>query len=196
LPYDVVLAILPIRSTAESNNRVIKRLRFYLTADRLGPDMPITYLCSFYPKLMSSICKRKFKQFGKNSDFRPGATALHCSRISIGSNITIKPGCVLAGGISEIIIEDDVAMGYGIHIYASNHKYHELTIPIKYQGYTGTKPLIIRKNSWIGASCIILSGVEIGEHSVIAAGSVVTESVPPFSVAAGNPARLIKAIET
>lgn len=53
-------------------------------------------------------------------------------------------------------------------------------------------PIIIEKDSWIGAGSIILSGVTIGHGSVVGAGSVVTKSVPPFSIVAGNPARVIR----
>lgn len=54
------------------------------------------------------------------------------------------------------------------------------------------KPIIISENVFIGARCIILKGVSIGAGAIIGAGSVVTKSVPPYSVWAGNPARLIK----
>lgn len=56
------------------------------------------------------------------------------------------------------------------------------------------EPIIIGKNVWIGAKTVILKGVKIGDHSVIGAGSVVTRDIPPNSIAAGNPARVIKKI--
>ena len=60
------------------------------------------------------------------------------------------------------------------------------------QGTIEKGPVRIGRNSWIGIRCSILSGVTIGEHSVIGAGSIVTHDVPPFSIAAGVPARVIK----
>ncbi len=58
-----------------------------------------------------------------------------------------------------------------------------------------TRPVIIRDNVWIGMHSLILKGVEVGENSVIAAGAVVTKSVPPNCVVAGNPATIVKQIE-
>ena len=62
-----------------------------------------------------------------------------------------------------------------------------------YHDYVINKPIIIRKNSWLATSSIILSGVELGAHTVVAAGAVVTKSFPIGNqVLAGNPARIIK----
>jgi len=55
-----------------------------------------------------------------------------------------------------------------------------------------TKQISIADDVWIGANCVVTAGVTIGKHAVIGAGSVVTKDIPPFSVAVGNPARVIK----
>jgi len=57
------------------------------------------------------------------------------------------------------------------------------------------KPISIRHNVWIGFDCVVLPGVTIGEGSVVGARSVVTEDVPPYTIVAGNPARVIRKIE-
>ena len=72
-----------------------------------------------------------------------------------------------------------------------NHNYQDKSKLIRNQG-SDIKPVIIEDNVWIAARSIILPGVEIGKGSVIGAGSVVTRSIPPFSVVVGNPAKLIK----
>jgi len=55
-----------------------------------------------------------------------------------------------------------------------------------------TAPIVIEDEAWIGANVVVLAGVTIGKHCIIAAGSVVTKDVPPYSVAVGNPARVLK----
>jgi acetyltransferase-like isoleucine patch superfamily enzyme len=72
-----------------------------------------------------------------------------------------------------------------------NHSYEDVNIPIDKQKVT-TAPIIVEDECWIGANAVITAGVTIGKHSVVAAGAVVTKDIPPFSVAVGNPARVIK----
>jgi len=55
-----------------------------------------------------------------------------------------------------------------------------------------TKPIVIEDEAWIGANAVITAGVTVGKHSVVAAGAVVTKDIPPYSIAVGNPARVIK----
>ena len=92
----------------------------------------------------------------------------------------------------HILIEDDVLIGYSVHIYVSNHKFFDITLPISKQGHSVVKPVILKKGCWIGANVTILPGVVVGENSVVGANSVVTKSISPFTVVAGNPAKIIK----
>ena len=178
---------------------MFRRIIFLLKADRLGPDFPLTHLLLYHPISMRWICKMKFKYFGENSEFRPGAYADNCSSISIGSNVVVRPGTMLfseAGtGTPDIIIEADVQLGPGIHMYVPNHSFKDPDRLIVDQGFFYKGNIIIRRGAWVGGKSIILSGVEIGDHSVVAAGSVVTENVASYTVVAGNPARVIKKIE-
>jgi len=176
---------------------MFKRLWWFWTCDRLGPDIPLTHFFLYFPKTARWICKKKFKSFGEGSQFRPFAYSHSPSKISIGKNVTIHPGTVLSGTSLEnesetITIEDDVAMGTGVHIYVSNHRYDITDIPIKHQGHYPVKPVRVCRGAWLGANVIILPGVTIGQNSVVGAGAIVTEDVEPFTVVAGNPARLIK----
>lgn len=178
--------------------QLINKFKFDNGADRIGPDMPFTHWKLYLKMEMLSLCKRKFKKFSNTSQFRPGAYAVGCSKIEIGNRVVIRPGCKLFGESNtletSISIEDDVIMGSGIHIYITNHSFNRLDIPIIDQGYNTDKPVILRRGCWIGSNCIILPGVEIGENTVIGAGSIVTKSFPKGIVAAGNPARIIKVI--
>ncbi len=165
--------------------------------NRIGPDIPSTHWMLFFKFLMRVLCKKKFLYFDKSSEFRPGAYAITCSKISIGKNVTIRPGTMLfadsrvfsEGGIS---IKDNVMIGSGVHIYVSNHRHDIKGLNVIDQGSFDPKSVVLEEGCWIGANAIILPGVKVGERSVVGAGSVVTKNVPPDTVFAGNPARIIK----
>jgi acetyltransferase-like isoleucine patch superfamily enzyme len=93
-----------------------------------------------------------------------------------------------------ITIEDNVILGSGIHFYCHDHKFDNPEIQIIDQGYLESKPIVLKKGCWIGANCVILSGVTVGENSVVGAGSVITKSVPDKVLAVGNPAKVIRNI--
>lgn len=185
-----------------SLTELINRYRFWREADRLGPDMFATHWRLYFKTTMRDICVEKFKIFGVGAEFRPYAYAQACSKIAIGRNVVIRPGSFLFAdprdGGGGICIEDDVLIGSGVHIYTNNHRFSDPCMPIINQGHpqpTLESSVVIRRGAWIGAGTIILQGVDIGENSVIGAGSVVTKSVPARSVAVGNPANVIKKLE-
>ena len=99
-------------------------------------------------------------------------------------------------GIGSIVI-GPVAFkknsGCAQHCFISgiSHKYMDMAINFRKQGFD-IKEVVIEEDAWIGANCVILSGVRIGKHSVLGAGSVATKNIPDYSVAVGNPARVIK----
>jgi acetyltransferase-like isoleucine patch superfamily enzyme/acyl carrier protein len=76
----------------------------------------------------------------------------------------------------------------------SNHHYENPELPILLQANTLGRPIVIEDHAWIGINVVILEGVTIGRHSIVSASSVVTSDVPPFSVVAGNPARVVRFI--
>ncbi|WP_353661121.1 acyltransferase [Hydrogenimonas sp. SS33] len=169
---------------------------FDIRADRIGPDCPFTHWYLHFKPRMKKLCKKKFKYFADSAEFRAGAYAITCSKISIGENVVIRPQTMLfADPRSDqegyIIIEKDVLIGSGVHIYVANHKFGEQKNIIE-QGHQRAKNVILKEGSWIGANAIILPGVTIGKNAVIGAGSIVTKSIPDGEVWAGNPARMIK----
>ncbi|MBL7137192.1 MAG: acyltransferase [Bacteroidales bacterium] len=108
--------------------------------------------------------------------------------IYIGDRTRIGLGCTLIGPVK---IGNDIRLAQNIVMSGLNHNYEDVTIPISDQGVS-TAPIVIEDETWLGSNCVVLPGVTIGKHCVIAAGSIVTKDIPPFSVAAGNPARVLK----
>ncbi len=108
--------------------------------------------------------------------------------ITVGKNVFINACCKFQdqGGIE---IGDNVLIGHSVVIATLNHDFN----PEKRADMT-PKRVKIGNNVWIGSNVTILPGVEIGEGAVIGAGSVVTKNVPQYSIAAGNPAKIIKTL--
>lgn len=109
--------------------------------------------------------------------------------ITIGKNVFLNTGCSFQdrGGIR---IGDGSQIGMNVAIATLNHG-----LPLKTRGTTYAQPVVIGENAWIGSNATILPGVTIGDNSVVAAGAVVTKDIPPDSVAAGVPAKVIKTID-
>lgn len=108
--------------------------------------------------------------------------------VHIGNNTLIGMGNVLIGPIH---VGNNVIFAQNIVASALNHEYRNPEIPIHAQKIL-TSQILIEDDCWIAANAVITAGVTIGKHSVIAAGAVVTKNIPPYSVAVGNPARVIK----
>ena len=88
-------------------------------------------------------------------------------------------------------IGNNVILGPNVNIYTSQHPFHEIE---RMRGLEYAKPVIIYDNVWIGGNVTILPGVKINQGAIIGAGSVVTEDIPPYVIAVGNPCRVIRSI--
>lgn len=176
-----------------------KRIKYWNNADRIGPDILSNYWRLFFKGSMLKLCKKKFQSFADSAEVRPGSYIVGCSKIVIGKRVAIRPGSMIHGASDNleqaIIIEDDVLMGSGVHIYVSNHCFDNPDISIIDQGHYPSEQVIIRKGAWLGANVVVLPGVEIGANTVVAAGAVVTKSLPAGVVAAGVPAKVIKQLK-
>lgn len=95
--------------------------------------------------------------------------------------------------IGPVTIGSHVNLAQGITVTALNHNFTDSEKRIDEQGVS-TMPIVIEDDVWIGANAVVLPGVRIGTHSVVAAGAVVTKDVPPHSIVAGVPAKVIKKI--
>jgi acetyltransferase-like isoleucine patch superfamily enzyme len=177
---------------------ILNKRKFDKNADRLGPDIPLTHYKLYFKPLMTELCRKKFQHFGEGAEFRPGAYAVACSKISIGKRVVIRPGTMLFADprdVLSITIEDDVLIGSCVHFYVGNHRFDDPNVPIYYQGHTASKPILVKSGAWIGANVTILPGVTIGNNAVVGAGSIVTKNVPDYAVVGGNPAKVIKMLK-
>lgn len=113
--------------------------------------------------------------------------------ITIGSHVFIGNGCTLSSG-SKIEIGDHCLLAAGVRIHDNDG--HPLDPARRRRAEqiddSEVAPVVIESNVWLGADVTVLKGVRIGENSVIGTGAVVTSDVPPNSICAGNPARVVR----
>lgn len=176
---------------------MIRKIKWWITVDRIGPDIPLTHFLLHSSRLGYWLCRKKFATFGPGSAMRYGSYAVGTKHIKIGSNVAIRPSTMFFAVPDEsdniyITIGDNVLIGAGVHVYVSNHAFEDTSKPIYQQGHSQIKPVTLHDECWVGANAIILPGVTVGKHAVVGAGSVVTSNVPDYTVVAGNPARIIK----
>ena len=133
--------------------------------------------------------KIMFKKYGKNVMIDYKTFFRYMGGIKIGNNISINRGCEFftSADLGTIIdIKDNVVFSPNVKIYSAGHNYKNLQLP------DTSGDVTINKYVWIGGNSIILQGVTIGEGSVVSANSVVTKDIPPYSIVAGMPAKVIK----
>jgi len=115
--------------------------------------------------------------------------AYFSNKVSLGDYSGIGVNAKIYG---TCIIGHHVMMGEDCTIITRNHSYERTDVPMMEQGFEEERPVYIGNDVWLGDRVIVLPGVNIGDGCIIGAGSVVTKNVPPYTVAAGVPAREIK----
>lgn len=142
--------------------------------------------------------------FGKNIGVGKYSYFLPCTEyegVKYNPIIKIGDGTVIGirnsfACIDRVEIGRNVLFAGYVHITDHSHGYEDISLPIKRQKLISKGPVIIEDDCWLGFESEILSGVHIGKHSIVAARAVVTKDVPPYSIVAGNPARIIKQFNT
>lgn len=110
--------------------------------------------------------------------------------LEIGENVGIAANAFIAVR-GNVKIGSNTIFGPGVSIHAENHNFSDLEKPIRLQGAT-RKGITIGEDCWIGSKAVILDGVNIGNHVIVAAGAVVNKDIPDYSIVGGVPAKVIK----
>jgi acetyltransferase-like isoleucine patch superfamily enzyme len=119
-------------------------------------------------------------------------------KLSIGNNVSINPR-VHIGCIRRITIGDNCLLASNVYITDHSHgevDFNDIETPPSQRAIKSKGPVVIEENVWLGENSVVLPNVTIGRNSVIGANTVVTKSIPPYSVAAGVPARIIQTLGT
>jgi acetyltransferase-like isoleucine patch superfamily enzyme len=187
--------------TIKSNDR-LKRLVHWMIVipNQARPRLWVKWLVNpFFHHKGKGACLRR----------RTRLDVVPWNKFDLGERSTIEDFTAINNGVGDVVIGDrtriglsntvigparignDVRLAQNVVLSGLNHNYQDIDTPIHTQGVS-TSPIVVEDESWIGANAVIVPGVTVGKHSIVAAGSVVTKDVPPYSVVAGNPARLIK----
>ena len=115
-------------------------------------------------------------------------------RIRIGGG-TFLNIAVMVASMGLVEIGEHCMFANGCFVTDASHRFDDPKLPVPWQGFTTKGPTRVGDNVWCGANVVITSGVTVGERCVIGANSVVTKDIPPFSIAAGAPAKVLRRIE-
>lgn len=177
-------------------------------------------LKSLVKTIICSILSNFYGSFGKGARIETPTTLIKCRKhIFLGHNVFIRKYARIEPVIQwheqqfnpRLVIEEGVTIEQNVHLVCAekvqigafssissyvfitdtDHQYKDVSKPVLLQTIS-VNPTIIGKSCFIGTGVKVMSGVHIGEHSVIGANAVVTHDIPPYSVAAGIPARVIK----
>jgi maltose O-acetyltransferase len=170
----------------------VKRTFWYFFYYGFAQHLPASYRFKPIGQLgkwcRANACRRLFRYCGRHINIEKGANFYTGWEIEIGDYSSLGINCMVPYNLK---VGRDVMMGPDVIIIGENHRFDNLDIPIRLQGYKEFSPVQIRDDVWIGARVIILPGLTIGKGAIIGAGSIVTKDIPSYAICAGNPARVI-----
>ena len=178
-----------------TESRMRKALRYlcltaYYGFGRYLPNYPFM----IGRRVRGTLCKGIFRLCGANVNIEKWAFFGLGRDIEIGTNSGIGIRAYIGGidGRGELIIGQNVMMAPEVAILTLEHKHNRIDVPMLVQGVS-TSRVTIEDDVWIGIRAIILPGVRIGKGSIVGAGAVVTQDVPPYSIVGGVPAKVVSA---
>jgi len=140
-------------------------------------------------RIRTALARAAFEKCGRDVVVKRGAYFGTGSEIRIGDRSQIGENARIE---HDTVIGDDVMMGLEVLALSTRHATSRTDIPLIAQGYEERSPVMIGNDVWVGGRAILLPGVRLGDHSIVAAGAVVTKDVPEWAVVAGVPARVIR----
>lgn len=168
-------------------NRLIHRHAFSLYSYGLHL---IFFVLDLLPHFIRNIYfKMTFSKLGKGVliDYK---TFFRCmSHIEIGDNVGINRGCEFFTSVTlpkKIILHNNVTLSPNVKFFNAGHDYNYLDLPVT------SSEIVVEEFVWIGCNSVVLQGITIGKGSIVCANSVVTKDIPPYSMVAGVPAKIIK----
>jgi maltose O-acetyltransferase len=140
----------------------------------------------FFPKIRAFLVSQFLQDCGKNIIVSSNAEISPHIKLGEGSGLGTR--CIIQ---SNVTIGKNVMMGPDVKIYSKNHNFDTCKIPMQAQGASQYET-IIGDDVWIAANVIILPNRKIGNHSILAAGAVITKDVPDYAIVGGNPGKILK----
>jgi acetyltransferase-like isoleucine patch superfamily enzyme len=175
----------------ERNQRPLRRLRIDRHAARGG----FYFRHPVEGELLEALEEGRLT-IGEGTLFEPGCwlTLAAEARIEIGAGCFLNRNTMVAAH-ERVTIGDHTMFANGCFVGDADHRFDDPDRPITWQGFSSKGPVEIGANCWFGVNCVVTSGVKVGDRCVVGSNSVVTRDLPPATIAAGAPARVIKPIE-
>lgn len=121
---------------------------------------------------------------GKGADIRPPIVFVAGNHVGIGKNLTVE---------ASVLIGDDVLLSSNVSLIGNDHLFDDPSSTVYWQGRASNKEIIIEGDNLLGFGVTVIGSVRIGKGCIVGAGSVVTKDLPPYTICAGVPARVIRA---
>lgn len=157
----------------------------------VGPEFVAEDFCEIQGLSQQGVTLGKHVTIGRFAMIRP--SGYYGRNIGVGLQVgdysNIGPYCFLGCG-GGIEIGNNVMMSPRSSLHSENHNFDRLDLPMRDQGVTPAS-IVVEDDCWIASGSVILSGVRIGQGSIVAAGAVVTHDVPPYALVAGVPAKVV-----
>lgn len=157
---------------------------FFLLLRFAGSVLPPSYMRGIGivgRRVRGFLARRVSPHIGRGVNIERGAYVFPDTVLGDGSGIGAN--CEICRGL---VVGKNVMMGPECLFYSTNHKFDRENK--RFEGYTEIRPITLEDDVWPGRRVIVMAGVTVGRGSVVGAGAVVTKDIPPYSLAAGNPA--------
>ncbi len=183
----------PEVSLEADGSRVTSLKAFWWNVRSEGQLLALWLLAALPGGLGAWIRARSMRAFlrelGHDTVIQTGIHLTNPELISIGSHCNLARNVFITGG-GDVRIGDWVGLGPDVKIWSVNHRFEDPECPWQLQGWE-KKAVIIEDDVWVAASSFVMPGVTIGQGAIISACTVVSKSIPPYAVVAGNPGRIV-----